>query len=398
MAEFLLALILFGAVIFLIGIAKDSINSPHNKKKRYHSRSESIGSQKVQSEHLAKANKSTRTTKHAVKTWFALPKGRFLPWSVSVQDPVKGGFLSKEEWDEFSSHYDKRRLDPQKRQRVDSWHDKKLEAYEYNRRRDKDLLKVRKDIKDSIKFSDKNLVKPAYKGETTITRYTNKGLCWYDKKSFWGAQVAALSAIPWIKHDFSCFEFKRNPESVIGCHPDKLYPIVSSNDDAYFLYSLIYDFGYGPNKFAWQDHRMDEDTLKDKATKLYLVEINIGSLYGKKDFKVTKVGITTKSGIVGPGDAFRFSGKFQKHVSVLGCVDYEDGRIAYMKEQVIIKLASEQKQKTFNSIPYSFDKISTSDLNTLGPTEWIFIGSPKKRAVHLFAQVVGEDLDQRIPR
>lgn len=45
---------------------------------------------------------------------------------------VKGGFLTEEEWEEFSSHYDKKKLKPETRERVNAWHEKKLEAYDYN--------------------------------------------------------------------------------------------------------------------------------------------------------------------------------------------------------------------------------------------------------------------------
>ena len=394
MAEFLLALLLFGTVIFLIGLARDNTKSPRPRKQTYRTFSEPEESRKVRSVPLAKAEKQAKAIKDTKANTNSMPKGRFLPWSVSVQDPVKGGFLTEEEWEEFSSHYDKKKLKPETRERVNAWHEKKLEAYEYNEKRYKDLAKIRKNIKDSIKFSDKNLIKPTYKNEAAINRYANKGLCWHDKKSFWGAQLAVLSAIPWIQHDFSCFAFKSNPESVIGCNPDNLYPIVSNNDDAYFLYSLIYDFGYGPNKFAWQDQRMDEDTLEGKPTKLYLVEINLGTLYGEDDFKITKVGITTKRGIVGPGDGFRFSGKYQDHVKTLKCVQYEDGKVAYMKEQTILKLALEQHRQSRRKIPYSPDSIPTSDRNVLGSTEWIFVGSPTKKAVDLFTQVVGADLNR----
>ena len=44
----------------------------------------------------------------------------------------KGGFLTEEEWEEFSSHYDKKKLKPETRERVNAWHEKKLEAYDYN--------------------------------------------------------------------------------------------------------------------------------------------------------------------------------------------------------------------------------------------------------------------------
>ena len=131
-----------------------------------------------------------------------------------------------------------------------------------------------------------------------------------------------------------------------------------------------------------------------KPTKLYLVEINLGTLYGEEDFKIAKVGITTKSGIVGSGDSFRFSGKYQDHIKTLECVQYEDGKVAYMKEQTILKLAFEQHRQSRRKIPYSPESIPTSDRNVLGSTEWIFVGSPMKKAIDLFTQVVGADLNR----
>lgn len=388
----LLLLIIVGAVIILAllsskwaGIRTRKILREERTVSLYSSRHQRIGE--------LPSIQSIEANKNPAEKLFSLPVGRFLPWLESVQDPVEGGFLTEDEWKEFSSHYDKKRLDPEKRQKVECWHNKKLEAYDYNEKRYKDLAKVRKYIKDSTKFNDKRLVKPVYKDELAINRYSNRGLCWYDKKSFWGAQCLVLSAIPWIKHDFSCFAFKRNAESVIGCHPDKLYPLISSNTDAYFLYSLIYDFGYGPNKFPWHDQRMDEETLMGKPTKLYLVEINLGALYGKNDFNVVKVGITTKGGIVGPGDNFRFSGKYQNHVNLLKCVKYEDGRVAYMKEQTILKLASEQDRRSTREMPFCPESIPNADRNVLGTTEWIFVGSPTKKAVTLFTQVAGTDFN-----
>ena len=65
-----------------------------------------------------------------------------------------------------------------------------------------------------------------------------------------------------------------------------------------------------------------------------------------------------------------------------------------MKEQTILKLALEQHRQSRRKIPYSPDNIPTSDRNVLGSTEWIFVGSPTKKAVDLFAQVVGADLNR----
>lgn len=41
-------------------------------------------------------------------------------------------------------------------------------------KRYKDLAKIRKNIKDSIKFSDKNLIRLTYKNEAAINRYAAK--------------------------------------------------------------------------------------------------------------------------------------------------------------------------------------------------------------------------------
>ena len=137
MAEFLLALLLFGTVISLIGLAKDNIKSSRQRKQFYRPITEPEESRKVRSVPLAKAEKQAKAIKDAKANTNSMPKGRFLPWSVSVQDPVKGGFLTEEEWEEFSSHYDKKKLKPETRKRVNAWHEKKLEAYDYNEKNTK---------------------------------------------------------------------------------------------------------------------------------------------------------------------------------------------------------------------------------------------------------------------
>jgi hypothetical protein len=318
---------------------------------------------------------------------FRLPQGKHLPWAKSVNDAVRWGFLTKKELEDFESHYDLERLTPEIKEKVKSWQLEKRNTHEYNERRYKDLSKVRSHIKNIVNLSSKHCVKPRYKNDDVFTKYSNKGLCWYDKKSFWGAQCLALSRIKSISKDFSCFEFNKKKDTLLGSPADNLYPLVSGADDAYFLYSLIYDFGYGPNLFAWHEERIEEDELKGKVATLYLVEIDVGKLTKGDSYLVYKVGITTKNNVTGSSAGSRYGGKYKEFTRVIRKITYEDGRIAYMKEQTIINMAHQEKSNRSRDSKFNVELLSLRDTQTLGVSEWIQEGKQGNAAIRLFDQI-----------
>lgn len=317
-------------------------------------------------------------------THYLMPKGSYLSWAKSIEDPVRWGFLSRKEWEEYKSHYNVKLLDPETRDKLIEWQSEKIRTREYNEKRYKDLQKTRQFIKRTIDFKSKDSVKPYYKSEDVFTRYSSRGLCWYDKKSFWGAQCLALSTISNISVDFSCFYLNKKPNDFLGSPADDLYPIISGADDAYFLYSILYDFGYGPNLFPWHEYRMNEETLEGKHARLYLVEIDIGRIVGSHSYCVYKVGITTKQYIVGSTNNSRFGGHYKKFIRIIRSHLYEDGRVAYMKEQVILNFASITKFKCADKKEFDLKMLSEMDLQTLGLSEWMPLGSTEGFAIKIF--------------
>lgn len=386
------------ALVALIAITKSNRRNRVTSKATARRRIESETSDRPTNQPLPTRQKtSQRISERKIQTQSkdntntsSLPKGKYLAWSKSVQNPVKSGFLKKEEWEEFQKHYDPKLLNADTAQRVKDWHAAKKKAYDYNDARYKDLGRVRTYIKSCINFRDKECVKPKYKSEMAISKYTNGTLCWYDKKSFWGAQCLALTKIKWIDKNFSCFHAKKNPQKLLGANLDELYPLISNEDELHFFYSLIYDFGYGPNMFPWHESRVDEETLANKKTKLYLVAIDIGRMTQEDTYIVHKVGITTKDKVIGGGSTSRFSGKFQEYIKEIRCIEYDDGRIAYMKEQTILSLAAQGKTINGNGSKWHADRLSDTDIRTLGMSEWILEGKPKK-AQKLFDEITGFD-------
>ena len=220
------------------------------------------------------------------------------------------------------------------------------------------------------------------------------------KRDFFLLQCFLLTRVRWISSDFHCHSLSANALRLLGSSLNDLYPVVVEEKAAFFVYSLLFDFGYGPNLFPWHRYRVEEDNLDGVPTTFYLVRIDVGSLLGGVSDFVWKVGITFKPVV---GVRGRFSGKYSKFVSILREINYSDGRIAFMKEQTYLQMApSGSFERALEPWQYRlrevdlvedegidpFQYLSKRDVSVLGLSEWVF-GAYKtpKRAIALFEQL-----------
>lgn len=201
---------------------------------------------------------------------------------------------------------------------------------------------------------------------------------------FWMLQCYLLALVKWVDRDFHCYRLSEKSFKLLGCSMSHLYPVIIDNEGAFIIYSLLFDFGYGPNLFPWHRFRADEDDLCGSPKTLYLVSIDVGTLVGCEPDYVWKIGITAKS-VVGANS--RYSGKYSKVVRVLREICYGDGRIAFMKEQIYLKMAPDGVLK-YVLEPWQYRMhdadlideegidpsgyLSRIDVNTLGISEWVF--------------------------
>ncbi len=205
-------------------------------------------------------------------------------------------------------------------------------------------------------------------------------------KNWWLVQCFLLSKLKRLPLQFTDQQVLEESVSVFGIKLDELYPAVASRNHLGLVRSLVYDFGYGPNAFAWHDTRVDKDHLSSRPAKLYLVSIDAGTLTGQKKCLVWKIGITTRPNIVGKSASSRYSGKYASHVHVLREIEYQDGSIAYMKEQTFLKLASLEKSRSVGT-RVDWAKLSDRDRSTLGLSEIVLVGRAKSLALALFDQI-----------
>ncbi|MFL2517228.1 MAG: hypothetical protein ACJ0GX_11765 [Parasynechococcus sp.] len=173
-------------------------------------------------------------------------------------------------------------------------------------------------------------------------------------------------------------------KSDLGVDLDDLYPVVVTHEQLGALRSLVYDYGYGPNAFPWHKKKADKNYLSRKPTKLYLISIDAGTLTGQKKCLVWKIGITSKE-VVGSSTS-RYSGQLAKYIEVLREVEYEDGSIAFMKEQVFMQLANREKSRSLGT-RVDWGKLSDGDRSRLGLSEIVLTGRPKSLAINLFDQI-----------
>jgi hypothetical protein len=176
----------------------------------------------------------------------------------------------------------------------------------------------------------------------------------------------------------------------IGGTLDSLYPVISSNKHLFFLHSLAYDYGYGPNAFPWPEKRIREGSLRGVPAKLYLVAIDIGALTGGKTCFVWKIGITTKSNVVGKSAESRYSGRLATYVEVLRSKGYRCGEHAFIKEQTYLRLAGEAKSRSLGS-KVDLSRLCENQMRELGSTEWVLMGRPKSLAIAYFDQITQMD-------
>ena len=215
--------------------------------------------------------------------------------------------------------------------------------------------------------------------------------------AFWMLQCYLLTVVKWINSEFHCYRLSEQSFKQLGCSMSDLYPVIIDNEGAFIIYSLLFDFGYGPNLFPWHRFRVDEDDLRGSPKTLYLVSIDVGTLAGREADYVWKIGITAKSVV---GANARFSGKYSKVVRVLREICYGDGRIAFMKEQIYLQMAPdgvlkyvlEPWQYRMHNVDLIEEEgidpsryLSQRDVNTLGISEWVF-GKHKtaRSAIRLF--------------
>lgn len=206
-----------------------------------------------------------------------------------------------------------------------------------------------------------------------------------DLKQCWLLQCFLLSQVKRIPLLFKNEQLLENPDKYLGADLNQLYPTIVCPDHFEALRTLVYDFGYGPNAFPWHLKRAEQDYLKEKPTKLYLISVDLGSLTGQERCLVWKIGITSRPQVAGKGNA-RYAGKYTKYIEVLRNVEYQDGSIAFMKEQVYIQLASREKSRSLGK-RIDWGKLSERDRSTLGLSEIVLEGRAKKLAISLFDQI-----------
>lgn len=260
------------------------------------------------------------------------------------------------------------------------------------------------DLKHLLDFlraskSVNSFTKPRSNPQELVDDYVRRGelQLFSASTTFWMLQCYLLAVVKWIGSDFHCHRLSEQSFKLLGCSMSDLYPVVIDDKGAFIIYSLLFDFGYGPNLFPWHRFYVDEDDLRSLPMTLYLVGIDVGTLASQEPDYVWKIGITSKSVL---GTNSRFSGKYSKVVRVLREISYKDGRIAFMKEQIYLKMAPdgvlkyvlEPWQYRMHDVDLIEDEgidpsryLSRSDVSTLGVTEWVF-GKHKtsRSAVALF--------------
>jgi hypothetical protein len=117
------------------------------------------------------------------------------------------------------------------------------------------------------------------------------------------------------------------------------------------------------------------------------VEIDVGKLTKGDSYLVYKVGITTKNNVTGSSAGSRYGGKYKEFTRVIRKITYEDGRIAYMKEQTIINMAHQEKSNRSRDSKFNVELLSLRDTQTLGVSEWIQEGKQGNAAIRLFDQI-----------
>ena len=171
---------------------------------------------------------------------------------------------------------------------------------------------------------------------------------------------------------------------------DCLYPVVHNQYDLPLLWSLAYDYGYGPNAFPWNEKRVQKGFLAGKPTTLYLVSIDVGKLTGKASCNIWKIGITQKQFIVGKGDNARFPSRYNEIIKVLRAKRYDDGELAYIREQVYLEQVQYERTRSLAS-KYDHAALLERDLANLGVSEWVLEGRSKSLAIEYFDRLTIAD-------
>lgn len=269
-----------------------------------------------------------------------------------------------------------------------------------------DMAKILPDFSSVLKTNCQEAVTPSFKR-------LDKRMKRYFRDCLRGTQLKSSSNPEWVKKQsliIQCFllakiqRLSTDPQLVYSNEHgqageqldgknnllDHLYPFVCRQDHLFLLESLIYDFGYGPNAFPWKDKRVEKGSLCGVPIKLYLVEIDVGRLTGGKSCHVRKIGITSKNLVVGPGLNARFSGKFRGYVKVLREKLFENGEIAYIKEQAYLDIVAKERTISLGK-RYNYSNLTEDDLGRLGETEWVLEGRPRSLAIEYFdLLIVGE--------
>ena len=299
--------------------------------------------------------------------------------------PVLGGWMTKEENEISTANiYTPSKLPKAIRTKLEQWRkdlvvlnaEKEIAEADHNALRDMLASIARKNMKTNVAPALTN----------TIYRYQDFYM-----------QCYLLTLLPSLcdqPEEKSVEEWARDDLGLNSIND--VYPVLTQEGHLYMIRHLIYDFGYGPNCFDWQQRK--PFILKGSAATLYLIAIDVGLIAGAKSHIAWKVGIT-KGEVIGESPRkSRFSGAIADHITVLRKKKYADARDAYMIEQTMIKCSRRDAVTDIDagkdplnpvyprqsSSFLVFSQLPPRTQNKLGYTEWIYSAKSQAEVESIF--------------